>query len=216
MVNKMNSVELTMTASPVENENKGVNKMKNVNIVEDMNLSLNDEQVVNVMYEYIKNNPGLKKVNEKLIEEIENSYEYIEGVDDEDTYDPDTVSFRIFGIKLLAVKPERNIELYSEDLILDNLLKFIRFMESAHNYDISMKDNFLIQKLEHNAFVIFGKDDPTKENSPYKTWLGGLYFDTDDEDEFRTKLKDFRTMFMPVLGGVPSEEDIKELIERRG
>ena len=175
-------------------------------------INITNEELENNYKGFLKAHPEMETVGKKFIEEVENSYEYHESFLDE----PEQFSFRFFGIKLVAVKPERNVEQYKEDLILDNMLNFTDFMRNAKEFDMQVRGNFLVQKMKNNGFAIYGKKDPDLKNSKYSEWLGGLYFDTDDRKEFLEKLEDFETMFMPALGGKVDEAKVTNLIKRRG
>lgn len=175
-------------------------------------INVSNEEIQKNYRELLQNYPGIKSVGKKLVDEAENSYEYHEAFLDE----PEQFSFRLFGIKLVAIKPEKNAEAYREDLILDNMLSFTDFMRNAKEFDMQVRGNFLVQKMKNNGFAIYGKKDPELKDSRYSEWLGGLYFDTDDRNEFLEKLEDFETMFMPALGGKVDEEKVNNLIKRRG
>lgn len=183
-------------------ENKGENKMANV-----MNIS--DEELSKNMYDFLAEYPGIKDVAKKLCEEVENSYEYHEGDEDEIEY----FTFRFFGIKLRANKPKNPNE--SEDLILDNMLKFTDFMRSAKDFDMKVNGKNLIQKIGY-SFDIYGKKDPNAKNSRYTEWLGYIKFEVNNDKEFIETLDDFETLFMPALGGKPDKAKVEAMIKRRG
>lgn len=183
-------------------ENKGENKMANV-----MNIS--DEELSKNMYDFLAEYPGIKDVAKKLCEEVENSYEYHEGDEDEIEY----FTFRFFAIKLRANKPKNPNE--SEDLILDNMLKFTDFMRSAKDFDMKVNGKNLIQKIGY-SFDIYGKKDPNAKNSRYTEWLGYIKFEVNNDKEFIETLDDFETLFMPALGGKPDKAKVEAMIKRRG
>lgn len=197
----LNSAKIVSVGKEVEN--KGEVKMT-TNI---MNIS--DEELSKNMYDLLTEYPGIKDVAKKLCEEVENSYEYYEGDEDEIEY----FTFRFFGIKLRANKPKNPNE--SEDLILDNMLKFTDFMRSAKDFDMKVSDKKLIQKIGY-SFDIYGKKDPNDKNSRYTEWLGYIKFDVDNDKEFMETLDDFETLFIPALGGKPDKEKIEAMIRRRG
>lgn len=183
-------------------ENKGENKMINV-----MNIS--DEELSKNMYNFLTEYPGIKSVGKNLCEEAENTYEYHEGDEDE----PDYLTFRFFGIKLRANKPKNQNE--SEDLILNNMLKFTDFMRSAKDFDMQVNGKNLIQKNGY-TFNIYGKADPNAKNSRYTEWLGYIKFEVNNDKEFIETLDDFETLFLPALGGKPDKAKVEALIKRRG
>ena len=186
-----------------EVENKGEVKMTNI-------INISDEELSKNMYDFLTEYPGIKDVAKKLCEEVENSYEYHEGDEDE----PDYLTFRFFGIKLRANKPKKNPN-ESEDLILDNMLKFTDFMRSAKDFDMKVNGKNLIQKIGY-SFDLYGKKDPNAKNSRYTEWLGYIKFDVDNDKEFIETLDDFETLFMPALGGNPDKEKVEAMIKRRG
>lgn len=195
MVNEMNNVKINGN----EVENKGEVKMT----------TNSDEELSKNMYDLLTEYPGIKDVTKKLCEEVENSYEYHEGDEDEIEY----FTFRFFGIKLRANKPKNPNE--SEDLILDNMLKFTDFMRSAKDFDMKVNGNNLVQKIGY-TFDIYGKKDPNAKNSRYTEWLGYIKFDVDNDKEFMETLDDFETLFIPALGGKPDKEKVEAMIRRRG
>lgn len=200
MTNKMDNVKEIMEVTGIEN--KGEVKMTNIMNISDKELSKN-------MYDLFTEYPGIKDVAKKLCEEVENSYEYHEGDEDE----PDYLTFRFFNIKLRANKPKNPNE--SEDLILDNMFKFTDFMRSAKDFDMKVNGKNLIQKIGY-TFDIYCKKDPNDENSRYTEWLGYIKFDVDNDKEFMETLDDFETLLIPALGGKPDKAKVEAMIRRRG
>lgn len=171
-------------------------------------LNISETQVEENLIAFMKKYPELKSVGENMMDEINASYEFHEAEENS----PEWFSFRFFGIKLRANKPQ-NPDAKPEDLILDSMLGFTDFMRSAKNFDMKVNKDYLVQK---NGFCynIYGKKNPMDKNSRYSEWLGFIDFDTKDRKEFENKLSDFEAMFLPALGDIPNEEKVKGLIAR--
>lgn len=200
MTNEMNNVKIN---GANEVENKGEIKMTSI-------INISDEELSKNMYNFLSEYPGIKDVAKKLCEEVENSYEYHEGDDEEEI---EYFTFRFFGIKLRANKPKNQNE--SEDFILNNMLQFTDFMRSAKDFDMKVNGKSLVQKIGY-SFDIYGKKDPNDKNSRYTEWLGYIKFDVDNDKEFMETLDDFETLFIPALGGNPDKAKVEAMIRRRG
>lgn len=171
-------------------------------------LNITDEQIQENLVAFNEKYPAIKEVGKKMLDEVENSYEFHEAEDDV----PEWFSFRFLGIKLRANKPQHP-DAKPEDLILDGMLEFIDFMRSAKDFDMKVNEDYLVQKTGFQ-YNIYGKKDPTEKNSRFSEWLGYIDFDTRDRKEFENKLSDFEAMFLPALGDIPNEEKVKGLIAR--
>ena len=169
--------------------------------------TINEKEVEARYIEFLNKYPEVKEIGKKMLEEMENTYEFHEG-DEENT---EWFSFRVLGIKITAIKPSNPV--YS-DMLVNTFVGFIKFVESAKDYDMKVKGDNLIQKMPGNNFCVYAKADPSKKNSRYSEYIGNIDFDTFDADEFRNKLDDFKAMFCPAAGYEPTEEEMKGLIAR--
>lgn len=172
-------------------------------------LQMVKEQEIQERYvEFIKKYPEITEIGKRMMDEIDNSYEFHEGDEDNQEW----FSFRFLGIKLTAIKPRSSVE--SSDMMINTFNSFIKFVETAKDYDMKVKGDNLIQRMPRHSFCIYGKLDPTKKNSRYSEYLGSIDFDTNDEQEFRNRLSDFKVMICTAVGYEPSEEEVKGLISR--